>query len=110
MTPELQDAIERTKNLFITRDHSADWGRNILEGSAGLETYEDWHRYYAFLNNPTQFDPDAEVQPMQDEVEVDLTPPPEFTVVKHQNGNETIIEYRRKDKMNVDTVDDEKME
>ena len=110
MSPELKDAIERTMKLFLTRDHALDWSRNIIDGSAGLHSQSDWTRYYSFLNNPTHFDPDMEVKPMDVDEHVDLTPPPEFTVVKHQNGNEMIIEYRRKRKSSEMDIDDEKAE
>ena len=107
MTPELKNAIERTRKLFLTRDHAQDWGRNIIEGSVGLHSREDWTRYYSFLNNPNQFDPEAKLTPMDVDEEVDLTPPPEFKVIKTMNGTECIIEYRRKDTMD---VDDEKVQ
>ena len=108
MSQELRQAIERTKALFRERDHALDWSRNLMEGSAGLRTPADWTKYYAFLNNPDNFDPNTEVVPMDiDEEEPDLSPPPEFRVETHVNGNEIVIEYKRKRQ---DDVDDEKIQ
>ena len=101
MTPELRIALERTRELFRTRDHSEDWGRNIIEGSEGLCTERDWLLYYSFLTNPEAFDENAELVPMK--MEPMPPPPPEFDIIEHKNGTETTIIYKRKR-----DIDDEK--
>ena len=95
MSPELKTALALTRKLFRERDHADDWGRNIIEGSSGIETMEDWTKYYSFLSNPEDFDPEAVLAPMEEGTV--LPPhPKEFDVIETKNGNETIIEYKRK--------------
>ena len=95
MSPELKTALALTRKLFRERDHADDWGRNIIEGSAGLESMSDWTKYYSFLSNPEDFDPEAVLAPMEDDVVIP-PPPKEFDVVETRNGNETYIEYKLK--------------
>ena len=103
MSPELKTALALTRKLFRERDHADDWGRNIIEGSAGIESMEDWTKYYSFLTNPEAFDPEAVLAPMGEDDTVIPPPPKEFDVVETRNGNEILIEYKRK-------VDDEKLD
>ena len=53
MSPELVQAISRTQKLFEERKRPSDWGINIIEGSTGLESKEDWSKYYMYLTNFT---------------------------------------------------------
>ena len=102
MTPELETAISRTKELFHDRDTAEDWGRNIIEGSEGLETQRDWTLYYSFLNNPTEFDENLELSVLNpNEVIPPLRDDLCTEVVK--NGTVTHILIKRK-------TDDEKVE
>ena len=107
MSPELTQAIERTKQLFKARDHSQDWGRNILEGSKGLTTQEDWTLYYSYLTNPQQFDPNAVLETVDPNYVIEA-PPDELEVVTHKNGTDIDIVYKRK--AGSETVVEEKEE
>ena len=94
MSPELAKAIEQTQKLFKTRDRAEDWGRNILEGSKGITTERDWTLYYSYLTNPSEFNPEADLKPLDpNEVIEDI--PTELEKVTHTNGNEVFIEYKR---------------
>ena len=95
MSPELKNALALTRKLFRERDHADDWGRNLIEGSAGIESMEDWTKYYSFLSNPEGFDPEAVLVPMGDGPPIPPHPE-EFDVIETKNGTETIIEYKRK--------------
>ena len=104
MSPELTEAIERTKQLFIDRCRSEDWGQNIIQGSRGIQTVSDWTKYYSFLSNPTGFDENAEIPTINGE-EVIEGPPPGLEVVEYKNGAETTIVYKRI----LESEDDEKV-
>ena len=106
MTPELANAIRQTQDNFGRRDRAEDWSRNIIESSKGLKTQKDWTLYYAFLSNPTHFDPTAEHTTITGD-ETFEAPLPQFEVVTHQNGPDFEIHYKRKPEI---TEDDEKTE
>ena len=96
MTPELEQAIKLTAELFKSRDRSEDWSRNIVEGSRGITTVHDWTLYYAYLSNPDKFDPTATYETLDINAKI-APPPPEFDIVTHRNGTDYDIYYRRKD-------------
>ena len=58
-----------------------------------------------WLTNPSNFDPEIEVQTINGDEVIEPTPP-EFEVIEHQNGNETLIHY----KLKAIDEDDEKVE
>ena len=95
MSPELTQAIERTKQLFKARDHSEDWGRNILEGSQGLSSQKDWTLYYSYLTNPQKFDPNMVLETVDPNYVIEA-PPDELEVITHKNGTDINIEYKRR--------------
>ena len=104
MSPELRAAIERTKNLFLERKRSEDWGANIIEGSAGISTLKDWTKFYSFLSNPDAFDPNVDLPTINGD-EIIEGPPPGLRVVEYKNGPDTTIVYER-----IREEDEEKME
>ena len=102
MTPELAIAMERTKKLFHERDTAEDWGRNIIEGSAGLKTEHDWTLYYSYLTNPNGFD-ETVCQSTLNPNEI-IPPLPEGLVAEEtRNGTDIHILIK-----NVKNIDDEK--
>ena len=105
MTPELSEAISRTQKLFQERKRPSDWGINIIEGSAGLQTKADWSKFYMYLTNPDNFDPEVTPETITGD-EIIEAPLPEFDIIKTKNGSETLIHYRLK---SVDE-EDEKIE
>ena len=109
MSPELVQAISRTQKLFEERKRPSDWGINIIEGSTGLESKEDWSKYYMYLTNPDGFNPEITPETITGE-EIIEAPPPEFDVIKHQNGCETIIHYKLKSVDEEKDFEDEKIE
>ena len=106
MSPELSQAIERTKKLFKTRDHSEDWGRNIIDGSKGIHTQEDWTLYYSYLTNPHRFDPTKKLETVDPNYKIEGLPEG-LEEVRHKNGTDIIIEYKRVRSLD---EDDEKRE
>ena len=111
MTPELARAILKTKALFKERDRAEDWSQNILEGSEGLSSRDDWTRYYTFLADPEGFDPDTPVGETINPAETIDPLPSTLKSFETQNGTETIIHVRNVDWMNQEeekTEDDEK--
>ena len=104
MTPELAAAIARTRKFFETRSHSNDWGRNIVEGSFGITSQEDWTAYYSYLTNPDGFDPEAKLETL--DPHENIKPLPEgLCFIKHKNGNDYEINIK-----NTMGEDDEKVE
>ena len=94
MSPELAAAIGRTKALFLERTRSEDWSQNVVEGSAGIRTLQDWTKYYSFLSNPEEFDPEVDLPTINGD-EVIEGPPPGLEVVEYRNGTDFTIHYKR---------------
>ena len=100
MTPELVRAIAKTKALFKERNRAEDWSQNIVEGSEGLSSRDDWTRYYNFLADPEGFDPEAPVGQTINPAETIEPLPSTLKSFETQNGTETIIHVRNVGCMN----------
>lgn len=91
---QLKEAIEKTTNLFRNRTHANDWSRNIIEGSAGLKTKQQWGRFYKWMSNPTHFKLTDTVEYM----DVDEYNPPAYEdgmeVEETMNGPDLFIRIR----------------
>ena len=86
-------AIKKTKELFQRRRTAESWSDNLIEGSASLETPNQWKHYYAWMANPGKYN-EEEVNGMKtlDEQAFEVEPYHEDLVVKQfKNGTDTII-------------------
>ena len=105
MTEDLKRAIELVNKLFDERDGAEWWSQNIIDASLHLTESSDWTKFYAYMANPAQFDPNAELEPLGDSsMEVDFQYPTHMKEFRYQNGNETIIHVKNME------IDDEKSE
>ena len=109
MTPELANAMARTQKLFHERDKAEDWGRNIIEGSAGRKTEKDWTLYYSFLTNPVAFNENVCTQTINP-TEIIKPLPEELVSTETRNGSETLIIVKRRKNAEVDDEKEEKID
>ena len=106
---QLKEAIEKTTNLFRNRTHANDWSRNIIEGSAGLKTKQQWGRFYKWMSNPNHFDINEKIEYMDCD---EYNPPPYedgMVVETHQNGPDLFIKVINTNDTPMSTQDDEKV-
>ena len=101
----LKKACEKTMNMFLKYPEAADWSNNLIEGSAMLETQEEWDAYIRFLANPSKGIPELKPVAPVPEVEDEKTQtelPPQLVTEYIQNGpGETIVIVK-----NVDTQEE----
>ena len=94
MNDELKFAIDTVNKLFDQRDGAEWWADNIIEASKHLTRMTDWTKFYAYLANPDQFDPNEELTPIGDDpMEIDAYPS-HMKEIRYQNGTETIIHVK----------------
>ena len=89
----LEIAFERTLTLFKKHKNSESWSDNIIHGSVGLKTQEQWTQYQAWLANPKTYDlsnPTKAVDIIETALEIPKYPD-NMVVNEFQNGNETIV-------------------
>ena len=92
MDAELQLAIDNAERLFKTRDSPEFWSENIIEASRHIKKKENWTKFYAYMANPTAFDPADTLQTIEDaREECDLSYPENIEVVEYKNGPEDTI-------------------
>ena len=99
MNAELQKAIHTAERLFKERNSAEWWGANIIDAGRCLQTKQNWTKFYAYLSNPSTFNPNIEYKTLEDEEsELDqVTLDYEDLGMKEyrfENGNETIIHVR----------------
>ena len=106
MTEDLQLAIKRVDELFNDRDGADWWADNIIEASRHLTDPNDHTLFYSYLSNPSQFDPNAKLEVIDDKMVIDFQYPPNIKEFVYKNGVETIIHVKN---MDIDySSDDEK--
>ena len=113
MNAELQKAIHTAERLFKERNSAEWWGANIIDAGRCLQTKQNWTKFYAYLSNPSTFNPNIEYKTLEDDEESELD---QITLdyedlgmkeYRFENGNETIIHVKN---MRVPQVDDEKID
>ena len=113
MNAELQNAIHTAERLFKERNSAEWWGANIIDAGKCLQTKQNWTKFYAYLSNPSTFNPNIEYKTLEDDEESELD---QVTLdyddvglkeYRFENGNETIIHVKN---MRVPQVDDEKID
>ena len=57
---DISTAIRETHALFKRRNSAEDWAQNLIDGSRTVKTPEQWTKYYAFIANPQNYDPNHE--------------------------------------------------
>ena len=112
MNAELKQAIDTAERLFKERDSAEWWGANIIDAGKCLRTKQNWTKFYAYLSNPAEFNPDIEHKTLYDEecgVEQLTMDYDELGLQEHrfENGTETIIHVRN---TRLPQGDDEKSE
>ena len=107
MDSELQYAIDTANDLFKTRDSPKFWADNIIEASQHIKKKKNWTKFYAYMANPTAFNPSDDLKTLEDSMEVcDLSYPDYMEEVRYQNGpSDTVIHVKLRENT---TVDDEK--
>ena len=95
-TTNLWNDINKTKELFIKRNSSHDWQRNIVDGSKTLKTKTEWANFYAWLSNPNHFvvkqeETDFNFDEEDDELWKSYKYPEGIYEKRYKNGNETVI-------------------
>ena len=106
MTEDLKLAIQLVDKLFNERDGAEWWAANIEDASKHLTDPSDWTRFYSYMANPEQFDPNAQLQTIEDSMDIDYQYPSHMKEVVYKNGSDTIIHVKNMLE-NMD-VDDEK--
>ena len=94
----LQRCLGKTKDLFQRRNRSEDWAENIIRGSAGLTTPEQWKHYYVWLANPKQYNEESTNKMEIDNSLTQIDDYPDCMEVEtFQNGPcETVIHVKNK--------------
>ena len=87
-------AEDKTKELFKTRRAAEDWGRNIIEGSEGLESKLEWGNYYSFLAKPNNFTIKNSFIYADADEKIEYEYPEHMKTVIHKNGSETFIHIK----------------
>ena len=107
---DLSRAIDLLKKLFNDRHAPEWWSQNIIDASRHLSKPEDWTKFYSYMANPQNFDPDQTVVPMTDDeikkAEAMLELPAGLEEVIFQKGPEDTTVHVRKIPV---VVDDEKV-
>jgi len=94
MTEDLQLAIKKVDKLFNDRDGAEWWAENIIEASRHLTDSNDWTLFYSYLSNPSQFDPNAKLEVIDDKMEIEFEYPPNMKEFFYKNGVDTIIHVK----------------
>ena len=89
---DISTAIRETTALFKRRSTPEDWAQNIIDGSRSVKTPEDWTHYYAWLANPSNYNPQKKLRVAEI---VDIKPyPPGFEEVRYPNGPDVVIHVK----------------
>ena len=109
MDGELKTAIDRLKILFKERDSAEWWSQNIIDASQDIKKKENWTKFYSYMHNPENFDPNIDLKTMEDcEEEIDLSYPEGLEAIRYKNGNETTIHVRvKKQESDSDSVEND---
>jgi hypothetical protein len=111
------EAIERIKTLFKVNKDPSFWSHNITESSKLCRTEMDWKHFYAYITNPSGYNPEhiEQMKTLGDlpanETEGCIKPLPEYMVEDvYKNGDETVIHTRNNatSPTSIPTSDDEK--
>ena len=99
MDAELSLAINNVDRLFKNRDSPEFWSENIIEASSHIQKKENWTKFYAYMANPSAFNPNDNLQTIEDAMEeCDLSYPDFMEEVRYQNGpEETIIHIKKRE-------------
>ena len=107
-----KEAIEKLKRMFRENRRPEDWADNLMKASSQLKDPEDWKKFYSYITNPKEFDPNKYVKTLGDLEKIPTIPPYEdgMEVKTWTNGPmETKIHVRNTKYYNT-TEDDEKKE
>lgn len=96
-----EKCVKKTTDLFKRRNLAEDWANNLIEGSKGLVTGNQWKHFYAWLSNPNNYN-ELEVNALETvgtELPSNLGDYPDYMKVEtFQNGVETLVYVTHKDK------------
>ena len=105
-----EKCVKKTTELFKRRNLAEEWANNLIEGSKGLTTGNQWKHFYAWLSNPDNYN-EEEVNALKTigtEIPSNLEDYPDYMKVEtFQNGVETLVYVTHKDK---EDEEDEKKE
>ena len=91
----LKNACDNTMKLFMKYPEAADWSSNLIQGSAGLKTNEEWDAYVRFLANPSggipEIKPAQPIPEVEDEKTQTELPPQLVTEIIENGPGETIV-------------------
>ena len=102
----VRSAIEKTKKLFAERP-TGFWSRNLIDGSAGLQSELEWTHYYAWLANPLLYKETNKYTPYT-ETPV-FTLPNELELVTYENGPQESIIHIKAGECDEKEAEDEKV-